>query len=136
MGIAGNWGDGMPAEGKLTSRKAVIEFCRSLGEDVFEDYPFDDGNWTVMRHKSNKKGFAFLYEYQGRLQVNVKCDPEWTGFWRSTFDSVLPGYHMNKTHWNTIILDGSMPDGEIEHMVADSFQLTRPIVRRRKKEEC
>lgn len=114
----------------------MIEFCKSLGEDVFEDYPFDDGNWAVMRHRSNKKGFAFLYEYQGRLQVNVKCDPEWTSFWRNAFEAVLPGYHMNKAHWNTIVLDGSVPDKEIMTMVEESFQLTRPAVKRRNKREC
>lgn len=126
----------MSAGKKLTTRKAMIEFCKSLGEDVFEDYPFDDGNWAVMRHRSNKKGFAFLYEYQGRLQVNVKCDPDWASFWRNAFEAVLPGYHMNKAHWNTIVLDGSVPDKEIMTMVEESFQLTRPAVKRRNKREC
>lgn len=126
----------MPAGRTLTNRQAIVEFCKSLSEDVFEDYPFDDGNWTVMRHKSNKKGFAFLYEYQGQLQVNVKCDPEWTGFWRSAFEAVTPGYHMNKVHWNTIRLDGSVPDKDIRTMVTDSFELTRPVVRKRRKPSC
>ena len=93
----------------LTNRQAVIKFCLSLGENVYEDYPFDDTNWTVMRHRGNKKGFALLYEYQGRLQVNVKCEPAGIDFWRDRFAGVLPGYHMNKAHWNTILLDGSVP---------------------------
>lgn len=122
----------MPAGRKLTSREAVIRFCKELSADVIQDYPFDDGNWTVMRHWGNKKGFAFLYEYQGRLQVNVKCDPEWTGFWRSSFENVIPGYHMNKTHWNTIILDGSVPDKDIKTMITDSYHLTE---QKRKKGE-
>lgn len=116
----------MPAGKKLTNRKALIEFCKTLGQDVREDYPFDDPNWTVMRHWENKKGFAFLYEYQGGLQVNVKCDPEWTGFWRSAYEGVLPGYHMNKAHWNTILLNGSVPDKDIKTMLADSYRLTQP----------
>ncbi len=110
----------------LTSRKAVIRFCKGLGADVIEDYPFDDGNWTVMRHWGNKKGFAFLYEYQGRLQVNVKCDPEWTSFWRGAFAGVTPGYHMNKTHWNTVLLDGSVPDKDVKTMITESYRLTEP----------
>lgn len=121
----------MSAERKLTTRKALVEFCKELGADVVEDYPFEDPNWTVMRHWQNKKGFAFLYEYQGRLQVNVKCDPEWTAFWRSSFESVIPGYHMNKAHWNTIILDGSVPDGEIKTMITDSYRLTEPNRKRK-----
>lgn len=108
----------------LTDRAAVLEFCKSLGEEVYEDYPFNDGNWAVMRHRSNKKGFAFLYEHLGHLQVNVKCAPEWTGFWRGSFESVLPAYHMNKTHWNTIILDGSVPDSDVKEMISESFRLT------------
>lgn len=122
----------MPAGRKLTSREAVIHFCKELGADVIEDYPFDDANWTVMRHWGSKKGFAFLYEYQGRLQVNVKCDPEWAGFWRSSFENVIPGYHMNKTHWNTIILDGSVPDKDVKTMITDSYHLTE---QKRKKGE-
>lgn len=110
----------------LTNRQAVIKFCLSLGENVYEDYPFDDTNWTVMRHRGNKKGFAFLYEYQGRLQVNVKCEPAGIGFWRDRFAGVLPGYHMNKAHWNTILLDGSVPDPEVMTMISDSYSLTLP----------
>lgn len=124
----------MSAEGKLTNRASVISFCKSLGEDVYEDYPFDDGNWAVMRHKANKKGFAFLYEHKGCLQVNVKCAPEWTGFWRGSFKDVTPAYHMNKTHWNTVILSGSVPDGDIMTMIAESYNLTAPKVRKRKGE--
>ncbi len=117
----------------LTNRQAVIAFCKELGADVIEDYPFSDPNWTVMRHWKNRKGFAFLYEYQGRLQVNVKCDPELAAFWRSAFEKVVPGYHMNKLHWNTIILDGSVPDGEVKKMILDSYQITAPQQKLRKR---
>lgn len=110
----------------LTTRQALIACCMELGGDVMEDYPFQDGNWTVMRHKSNKKGFAFVYQLHDRLQVNVKCSPEWTSFWRGAFDAVTPGYHMNKTHWNTILLDGSVPDRDVEAMLAESYRLTSP----------
>lgn len=122
----------MPDAGELTTRQAVIDFCLSLGDGAYEDYPFDDGNWTVMRHRGNKKGFAFLYEHQGRLQVNVKCEPAATGFWQERFAAVIPAYHMNKVHWNTIILDGSIPDGDIKLMLSDSFSLTRPRSKRKK----
>lgn len=115
----------MVNENKLTSREAITEFCLSLGEDVYEDYPFDD-NWAAMRHRANRKSFAFLYEYRGRLQLNIKCAPEWTAFWRGSFEGVTAGYHMNKQHWNTIILDGTVPDCDIKTMIDDSFKLTEP----------
>ena len=53
----------------------------------------------------------------------MKTDPAWRDFWRSTFPSVIPGYHLNKEHWNTIILDGSIPDEDIRRMIAESYDL-------------
>lgn len=55
--------------------------------------------------------------------LNVKCDPEEAVMLRDIFPSVIPGYHMNKRLWNTVILDGSIPQGEIERMIDNSFRL-------------
>ncbi|QFU23863.1 MmcQ/YjbR family DNA-binding protein [Shewanella eurypsychrophilus] len=55
--------------------------------------------------------------------MNLKCDPDEAAILRDIFPSVIPGYHMNKALWNTIILDGSIPSGEIERMIDNSFQL-------------
>ena len=55
--------------------------------------------------------------------MNVKVDPQWRDFWRNTYDSVFPGYHQNKEHWNSIILDGSIPDEEIRRMISESYDL-------------
>ena len=52
-------------------------------------------------------------------------DPEWREFWRRAFASVVPAYHMNKTHWNSIILDGSVPDKDIKRMIGESYDLTK-----------
>lgn len=105
-------------------RKQVIDFCLTL-EDSYEDYPFHDDAWCVIRHRHNKKVFAWIFERQGNIWINVKCDPEWREFWRSAFDSVLPAYHLNKTHWNSIILDGSIPDADVERMITESYDLTK-----------
>ncbi len=94
--------------------------------DAFEDYPFDDINWTVMRHRSNKKMFAAIFKHQGTMWMNVKAEPSWGDFWRTTFSAVVPAYHMNKLHWVSIILDGSMTDEEISRLVLDSYKLTMP----------
>ena len=59
----------------------------------------------------------------GHYCVNLKCDPDEAVMLRDIFPAVLPGYHMNKALWNTIILDGSIPRGEIERMVDNSFML-------------
>ena len=107
----------------MVKREDVIAFCSKL-EDVYEDYPFHDPNWTVMRYKKNKKVFAWIYEKDGHIWVNVKCNEEWRDFWRDAFNSVVPGYHLNKKYWNSIILDGTIPDKDIERMIEESYELT------------
>lgn len=114
----------------MTNRREAIDFCLSL-MSVYEDYPFDDSNWTVMRHKGNKKVFAWIFEREGCIWINVKGKPEWNDFWRRTFKSVIPAYHLNKTHWNSIILDGTIPNDNIHDMIMESYELTKP--KRRKK---
>lgn len=107
----------------MREKKEVVSYCMSLGK-VYEDYPFHDDNWCVMRHKNTKKTFAYIYTREGYVWVNVKCEPEWRDFWRDAFASVIPAYHMNKTHWNSVILDGTVPEKEIKRMIAESFDLT------------
>ncbi len=57
------------------------------------------------------------------LNLNVKVDPEWRDFFRNAYESVIPGYHLNKEHWNTIIIDGTIPDGEIKKMIEESYRI-------------
>ena len=59
----------------------------------------------------------------GHYCMNLKCDPDEAVMLRDIFRSVIPGYHMNKTQWNTVILDGSIPQGEIERMMDNSYML-------------
>ena len=108
----------------MTTREEAIKYCK-LFENVIEDYPFHDSNWTVMRHSDNKKTFALIYKYQNNIWINVKCDPEWRDFWRSAFKSIVPAYHMNKEYWNSIILDGTIPQENIEQMITESYELTK-----------
>lgn len=108
----------------MQSKQEVITYCHSF-EQVYEDYPFHDSNWCVMRHKGSKKTFALIYNKDGHVWINVKCNPQWRDFWRSTFSSVVPAYHMNKTHWNSIILDGTVPKEDIKRMIGESYDLTK-----------
>lgn len=109
----------------MRERKEVIEFCMTL-PDAEEAYPFDDTNWTVMRHKRNKKMFASICYRLGNIWVNVKCDPNLALMWRDAFPSVVPAYHMNKLHWNSLILDGTIPTDAIKNMIYDSYDLIKP----------
>ena len=104
--------------------------------DVYEDYPFCEDDWTVMRHRDSRKMFAAIYLRQGNLWINVKAEPGWGEFWRNTFAAVVPAYHMNKQHWISIILDGSMEDEDILRLLHESFELTKTKPRKKKKQEA
>ncbi|MBP5253870.1 MAG: methylated-DNA--[protein]-cysteine S-methyltransferase [Lachnospiraceae bacterium] len=91
--------------------------------ETYRDAPFHDDNWQLVRFSPNRKTFLLVYEKDGRIQLNVKADPEKAFFWRRIYASVLPGYHQNKDHWNTIILDGCVPDDEVKRMIAESYDL-------------
>ena len=106
------------------TRRELVEFCLGF-RDAYEDYPFD-GEWAVMRHLQNKKCFALVYERQGELCINLKCEPEKADFLRSVYAGVRPAYHMNKTHWNTVVIGSDVPDDELRRMIHDSCELTRP----------
>ena len=106
----------------MRTRREVIDFCLSL-KGTYEDYPFNDFNWTVMRCEKNKRMFAAIFERQGKIWINVKCEPGLAEFWRNTYEAVIPAYHMNKKHWNSIITEGSVPENEIKNMIRDSFEI-------------
>ena len=91
--------------------------------DAYQEAPFHDQNWQLIRVKPSKKAFLWSYEKDGQVCLNLKCDPEWRDLWRCTYDAVLPGYHQNKEHWNTVILDGSIPDDEVKRMIGESYDL-------------
>lgn len=91
--------------------------------DTYQDAPFHDQNWQLVRYKYNQKAFLWTYERDGFINLNVKTDPEKAFFWRNAYKSVIPGYHQNKEHWSTIILDGSIPDKDIKLMIAESYDL-------------
>jgi predicted DNA-binding protein (MmcQ/YjbR family) len=114
----------------MTTRKEITDHCLEYA-DVYEDDPFHDPNWRVIRHRKSKKIFAWIFERNGNIWVNLKCEPQWTAFWRSAFSAVVPAYHLNKTHWNSVILDGSIPREDICRMVAESYELTKPAPRRK-----
>jgi predicted DNA-binding protein (MmcQ/YjbR family) len=82
-----------------------------------------------MRHRANRKSFALIYEREERLRVNLKCDPFEADFLRGVYKDLTPAYHMNKRHWNTITLDGDVPDDELCPMIERSYDLIKPKVR-------
>ncbi|MBQ9333093.1 MAG: methylated-DNA--[Lachnospiraceae bacterium] len=106
----------------MKTRDEALKYGLSF-PDTYQDAPFHDPNWQLVRFAGNKKAFLWTYEMDGHICLNVKVDPEKAYYWRQIYRSVIPGYHQNKEHWNTIILDGSVPDKDVKLMIAESYDL-------------
>jgi predicted DNA-binding protein (MmcQ/YjbR family) len=87
---------------------------------VTESFPFD--NETLVFKVMNKM-FALTGINKSPLTVNLKCDPENAVALREEYSCVLPGYHMNKQHWNTVVIDGSVDDRLVMQWIDDSYNL-------------
>jgi len=88
---------------------------------VTESFPFDD---ETLVFKVNGKIFA-LVNLEGELNLNLKCDPSLALELRERYQAVIPGYHMNKKHWNTIVIDGTIPDTLIRSWIDHSYDLVK-----------
>lgn len=106
----------------MKTREEALAYGMSF-PNTYQEAPFHDLNWQLVRVKGSRKAFLWTYERDGYINLNVKAHPEWRDFWRSTYQSVIAAYHQNKEHWNTIILDGTIPDEDIRRMIAESYAL-------------
>ena len=106
----------------MLTREDVLNYGLSF-PGTYKEAPFHDQNWQLVRVTDNKKVFLWTYERDGYLNLNVKVDPEWRDFFRNAYESVIPGYHLNKEHWNTIIIDGTIPDSEVKKMIEESYRI-------------
>lgn len=106
----------------MRTREEAIEYGLSF-PDTYMEAPFHDANWQLVRVQGSKKAFLWVYERNGCIHLNVKVSTEWRDFWRGAFVAVVPGYHQNKEHWNTIILDGSIPEKDVKQMIAESYDI-------------
>jgi predicted DNA-binding protein (MmcQ/YjbR family) len=93
--------------------------CAALAGAV-ETYPF--GPNTAV-YKVGGKMFALVPREAESAHVSLKCDPEWSEVLRNAYPAITPGYHLNKRHWNTIDLDGSVPDDEVAELIRHSYEL-------------
>ncbi|MBC7707847.1 MmcQ/YjbR family DNA-binding protein [Polaromonas sp.] len=84
------------------------------------DYPFGK---DVAVYKVGDKMFALISETKQPLQLSLKCDPGLALVLREKYDEIMPGYHLNKKHWNTIIMAGQVPENEIEDLIRHSYLL-------------
>jgi predicted DNA-binding protein (MmcQ/YjbR family) len=101
------------------TRDQALAICGSFPKAV-EDHPFGDG---VAVFKVGGRMFALVSLDGNQGSVNLKCDPDIAVDLRVRHAAVRPGYHQNKRHWNTVELDGSIPDDEFCEMVDHSYDL-------------
>ena len=98
---------------------AIREYCLKKKGKITEGFPFGEG---VLVFKVEGKMFLLMSLDEAPVTMNVKCDPELAVDLRERYEAVRPGYHMNKTHWNTVVLDGSIPPSEIRKMIDHSYE--------------
>ena len=94
------------------------------------DYPFGKEVavykiYPVEGEPSQGKMFALVAEGKEPVQISLKCDPNLAETLRQQYETVLPGYHLNKKHWNTIVLTGQLPWDEVQALIRHSYDLVK-----------
>ena len=112
------------------TRDQVLELCSSLA-GVVEDYPFGD---EVAVFKVGGKMFALVMLAGDPGSMTLKCDPDWAVELRKIYAAVRAGYHTNKRHWNTVDLDGTVDDAELQEMIEHSYELVVSGLPRRERD--
>jgi predicted DNA-binding protein (MmcQ/YjbR family) len=103
--------------------KTVEAYILSLPETRL-DYPFGEGVAVYkVGQGDDAKMFALIAEGKDPVQLSLKCDPLLAQTLREKYETVLPGYHLNKKHWNTLILTGQLPWEEVQDLIRHSYQL-------------
>ncbi len=111
--------------------EAYRDYCLSK-PGTSEGFPFDQ---QVLVFKVMNKMFA-LTDVDDFSSINLKCDPEKAQEYRLQYEgSILPGYHMSKKHWNTILMDGSVPDDFIRYLINHSYELVVSGLPKKDREE-
>jgi predicted DNA-binding protein (MmcQ/YjbR family) len=103
----------------MPTHKEVEEYLLSM-PNARLDYPFGEG---VAVYKVGDKMFALVKEGSTPINISLKCDPRLSATLRERYESVMPGYHLNKKHWNTILLTGQLSWEEVQDLIRHSYQL-------------
>lgn len=103
----------------MISHKKVEKYLLSLPNTRL-DYPFGE---EVAVYKASDKMFALISEKSSPVRISLKCDPLLAETLRAKYDSIMPGHHLNKKHWNTIVLSGQLDWQEIQDLIRLSYRL-------------
>lgn len=109
--------------------EAIRTYC--LGKEAVEEgFPFGE---TTLVFKTGRKIFLLLSLDATPHTFNVKCDPDHAIELREQYPCILPGYHMNKKHWNTVVVDGSLPARELKALIDESYGLVAKPAKKKSK---
>lgn len=106
----------------MMTHKQIHERITQL-PGVILDYPFGEEVAVYKVGSKDGKMFALISEKSEPLRLSLKCDPQLAEILRKKYETVLPGYHLNKQHWNTIICSGQVPDEELVDLIRHSYEL-------------
>ena len=103
----------------MMDHKTVEEYILSMPNATL-DYPFGK---DVAVYKVGEHMFALIAEGSNPIRLSLKCDPQLAKVLREKYETVMPGWHLNKKHWNTIVLSGQLPWAEIQGFIRHSYEL-------------
>lgn len=112
------------------TREQLDTYCLSK-PGTSKDYPFDA---HTLVYRVAGKMFVLTNESWDSFAVNLKCEPDWALALRDMHEAVAPGYHMNKHHWNTVTIDGSIPQDELFEMIDHSYQRVVKTLKKAERE--
>ena len=107
----------------MMDHKTVEQYILSMPNTML-DYPFGEG---VAVYKTGGKMFALISESKKPIRISLKCDPKLSDVLREKYESVMPGYHLNKKHWNTIVLSGQLSWEDIQGFIRHSYNLVAKV---------
>lgn len=103
--------------------KTVEDYILSM-PNARLDYPFGEG---VAVYKVAEHMFALISEGKTPVNLSLKCDPELSKLLREKYETIMPGYHLNKKHWNTLVLTGQLPWDEVQALIRHSYDLVAKV---------
>lgn len=107
------------------THKEIEEYLLSF-PNTWLDFPFgEETSVYKIGHKETKEGkmFALIQNDSSPLKLSLKCDPQLAEVLRDKYETVIPGYHLNKKHWNTILCTGQVPEDELNDLIRHSYNL-------------
>lgn len=115
----------------MLNRNDLRDYCMSM-TGVYEEFPFGP---QAAVYKVKAKMFALIPVDENPQTISLKCDPIEAAILRQNYESVIPGYHLNKKHWNTVTVNGDIEDEYIREMIEDSYILVKQKLKKKERLE-